>query len=391
MTTGLPIVTSRPLASPLTSFAHASADAPPEPASTGAPATQGTRQTLANMARQPPGQHAAAAASTPALALTPAQAKARQHNEALRQRLDPADWAEVRHQIEHPRNFGAGAFRDGIVHLSPDTAKQANKPTRKLNAGPTPDANARMDPAAAERINTAQGTQIDFNQLARYEGGQAVQGYVPWWPRNIQVSPHGAITVDETKTRLNGRDMLKGANQSGVTVGTGVDLGQQRKQIYIPQLQAFGVSSDLIDRLTPYMELKRGQAAEYLRAHPLTITKAEADLLDAEMKNQHLKDTIREYDELTTHLPKRRTFTQLSAAEQTVLFSRHYQDGNIRRNPASREIATALAEGRVQDALDRLTTSHYSNDAHHTRVPQERNYLNAWFQTIDAQAYRVQP
>lgn len=37
------------------------------------------------------------------------------------------------------------------------------------------------------------------------------------------------------------------------------------------------------------MHLKRAEAGEYLLAHPLTVTKEEADLLDAEMKDDHLK------------------------------------------------------------------------------------------------------
>lgn len=368
------------------------ADQTPPPAAP--PSSSVPSRTLADMAGQDSGQpsdtllYAATAAP-----LTPAQQQARQHNEALRRQLDPADWNEVLYQVG--RNFGNNAYRNGIVYVDEAHAARADRRTKKFNVGPTPDPQARMDPAAAAQINTQRGTRIDFNELASYEGGQATQGYLPWWPHDIRVNPHGAIRVDTTTETVNGRDMLKGSSRSGVTVGTGVDLGQQDPATYTARLQQFGAPQALIDQLEPYMGLKRGQAAEYLRTHPLTLTKAEADLLDAEMKDHHLQSAIKAYDDLTRHIQPRREFKDLSMQEQTVLLSRHYQDGNITNTRlagprTSRKVAQALARGEVAEALKLLNTSHYTSSAHANRVPKEHNYLNEWFKTMDAEAYKVQ-
>lgn len=330
--------TSRPSAPVSARQPAQTADQTPPPA---APSPAGgPSRTLADMARHGSGQPASLSsrAAAPAPSLTPAQQQARQHNEALRRQLDPA---------------------------------------------------------AATQINTRRGTNIDFNELANYEGGQATRGYLPWWPHDIRVNPHGAIRVDTTTETMNGRDMLKGSSRSGVTVGTGVDLGQQAPGKYKARLRQFGAPQALIDQLAPYMGLKRGQAAEYLRAHPLTLTKAEADLLDAEMKDYHLQSTLQAYDELTQHIQPRREFKDLSMQEQTVLLSRHYQDGNITNTKlpgprTSRKVAQALARGEVAEALKLLNTSHYTSSAHAQRVPKEHHYLNEWFKTINAEAYKVQ-
>ena len=108
----------------------------------------------------------------------------------------------------------------------------------------------------------------------------------------------GAITVllnfhknndGSLATTKDGYKILDGSSQSGVTIGTGVDLGQQEPIAYKKRLKDFEVSQELIDKLEPYMHLKRAEAAEYLLAHPLTLTKKEANLLDVEMKDDHFE------------------------------------------------------------------------------------------------------
>lgn len=186
--------------------------------------------------------------------------------------------------------------------------------------------------------------------------------------------------------------MLKGANASGVTIGTGVDLGQQDPAEYSKRLKAFGAQQTLIDKLEPYMGLTRGQAAEYLREHPLTVTKQEADLLDEEMKSYHLADTIAEYNSIAEATKDRKEFSKLSSQEQTILFSRHYQDGNIsNKTTPSKEIAVSLSKGNVEAALKKLNTSNYRSSAHKDRIPREHDYLQRWFQTIDTEAPKTKP
>ena len=77
------------------------------------------------------------------------------------------------------------------------------------------------------------------------------------------------------------------------------------------------------------------------------------------MKDEHLRGTIAEYGGIVKDIKKHRTFKELSSAEQTILFSRHYQDGNIKFVDPSVEIAKFLAQGLVKDALGKLNTAHY--------------------------------
>ena len=407
----LPPAADAPAAPPAPAQPAASSPVPQPPASGGS--------SLTEMALNPCGQHSAsphAAGQAAGADLTPAQQQACKHNENLRQQLNPQDWSQVLYQIGKNTNKLEGAtFSKGIVTLKGDkealagaaydkALKEKPKETPKNylrlsthNVGPNPNSQSTMSDEMAQKINKKHGASINFEQISNYEGGQALRGYVPWWPIIKSISKNGAITVllnfqkdkkGDFITKEDGTKILNGYSQSGVTIGTGVDLGQQKPVAYKERLKAFGVSQELIDKLEPYMHLKRAEAGEYLLAHPLTVTKEEADLLDAEMKDDHLKNTIAEYGDIVKDIKKHRTFKELSSAEQTILFSRHYQDGNIKKG-TSREIAEFLAQGLVQNALDKLNTKHYRDDSHKNRIPLEHADLQAWFNTINAEEYKV--
>ena len=384
----LPPAADAPAAPPAPAQPAASSPVPQPPASGGS--------SLTEMALNPCGQHSAsphAAGQAAGADLTPAQQQACKHNENLRQQLNPQDWSQVLYQIgKNTKKLEGATFSKGIVTLKGDKEalagaaydkmlKEKPKETPKNylrlsthKVGPNPNSQSTMSDEMAQKINKKHGANINFEQISNYEGGQALRGYVPWWPIIKSISKNGAITVllnfekkkdgSFAKTASDNK-ILSGSSQSGVTIGTGVDLGQQEPTAYKKRLKDFEVSQELIDKLEPYMHLKRAEAAEYLLAHPLTVTKKEADLLDAEMKDDH------------------------SSAEQTILFSRHYQDGNIKDITPSREIAKSLAQGLVQDALDKLNTKHYRDDSHKNRIPLEHADLQAWFNTINAEEYKV--
>ena len=407
----LPPAADAPAAPPAPAQPAASSPVPQPPASGGS--------SLTEMALNPCGQHSAsphAAGQAAGADLTPAQQQACKHNENLRQQLNPQDWSQVLYQIgKNTKKLEGATFSKGIVTLKGDKealaraaydkmVKKKPKETPKNylrlsthKVGPDPDSQSTMSDEMAQKINKKHGASINFEQIANYEGGQALRGYVPWWPIIKSISKNGAITVllnfhknddGSLATTKDGYKILDGSSQSGVTIGTGVDLGQQEPTAYKKRLKGFEVSQELIDKLEPYMHLKRAEAAEYLLAHPLTVTKKEADLLDAEMKDDHLKNTIAEYNNIVKGIKKHRTFKELSSAEQTILFSRHYQDGNIKKG-ASRAIAEFLAQGLVQNALDKLNTKHYRDDSHKNRIPLEHADLQAWFNTINAEEYKV--
>ena len=153
--------------------------------------------------------------------------------------------------------------------------------------------------------------------------------------------------------------MLKGKdNRSGVTIGVGVDLGQQAPEAYKDRLRNFGIKQELIAKLEPYMGLIRGQAIEKLKEKPLSLSKQEVEQVVAEMKNEMLKDLAREYKDLTKDIKKHREFKELAIEEQTILFSRKWQNGNL-QIPASKAIAKSFSLGLVRDALDKLVPANY--------------------------------
>lgn len=297
--------------------------------------------------------------------LTPEQiAHAQARNEALQKTLPPGAWDEVMQQIKN--SCGTGNIRHGVV--------MACKRVAKTNcAGPKPDEKQRMSEQSAQSINKANGTTVDFGKLAQFEGGQATQGYVPWWPEGVTTNA-GVIGVSTATVEEDGVKVLKGTGAAGVTVATGVDLGQQEPSAYVKRLKAAGIPQALIDKLRPYMGLKRAAACKYLREHPLEITKDEAEMLDKEMKSDHLKNTIKEYDRAAKTVKDGKPFKNLSQEEQTILFSRHYQDGNIIEGN-NYKLAKEIAAGNNQAALDRLSTANYPSGVHKTRIPAEQSYL----------------
>lgn len=210
-----------------------------------------------------------------------------------------------------------------------------------------------------------------------------------WRPADLVVSKDGAISIDRATEEINGRNMLKGKdNRSGVTIGVGVDLGQQAPEAYKDRLRNFGIKQELIAKLEPYMGLIRGQAIEKLKEKPLSLSKQEVEQIVAEMKNEMLKDLVREYDRLTEKIEDRREFKDLAIQEQTILFSRKWQNGNL-QNPASKAIAKSFSLGLVQDALDKLVPENYPGQG--KRINKEHDYLEAWIQCIHIEKHKVKP
>jgi hypothetical protein len=201
-----------------------------------------------------------------------------------------------------------------------------------------------------DELNAANGSQIDFAFLEQWEGGLATTGYVPWWPQRERMRiDRGAVVLD---TRRNDAGRLLGAagNSSGVTVGVGVDLGQQRPGEYAKRLRDAGASEELIQKLMPYVGLRQAEACTYLRANPLTLTEEEAILISKEAKQDMYKRAERQYHDATNG----GKINELSPAEQTVLYSRTYQQGNITERSGNLPLVDAAASGNRVEFLQRL-------------------------------------
>ncbi len=109
-----------------------------------------------------------------------------------------------------------------------------------------------MSPKLSDEMNALLETNIDFVQLSRWEGGQNLYGYVPWY-----------------------KDFPN--NSSGVTIGTGIDLGQTDLASLNRFARVVAPPPGLIDKIRPYLGLKMQRACDKLSDVPLQVTQAEVD------------------------------------------------------------------------------------------------------------------
>ena len=139
---------------------------------------------------------------------------------------------------------------------------------------------------------------IDHNYiratLERFEGRGIARGYVP----TKEGTPLGV---------------------SGVTIGTGVDLGQQTAL----GLLDMGVPFELVDKLRPYIGLKKQAAVDALKIQPLTLTSAEVKALDDAVFARYVRDIEARYNKDNPASP----FADSPPEAQAVLVSILYQRG----------------------------------------------------------------
>ena len=93
-------------------------------------------------------------------------------------------------------------------------------------------------------------------------------------------------TINPVVAEFEGGQRLKAypppAAGSGVTVATGIDLGQRS----VAELKDLGLDDSLIKKVTPYLGLKDTEAKASLKLKPLSLTKPEADALDTAVGGQ---------------------------------------------------------------------------------------------------------
>jgi hypothetical protein len=135
--------------------------------------------------------------------------------------------------------------------------------------------------------------KIDLRFISEREGGQQLKGYVPM---------KAGIAIGE----------------SGVTIATGVDLGQMNRQ----ELSRMKISTVLKSKLGNYVGIKKAIAIDFLKRNPLTITRAEAIELDTEKGKTIFIPLINYYNQ-DSIIP----FHQIPSSAQTVLASLAWHRG----------------------------------------------------------------
>jgi hypothetical protein len=108
--------------------------------------------------------------------------------------------------------------------------------------------------------------------------------------------------------------------ESGVTVGSGIDLGQQTAA----GLKKAGVPERIINKLTDYFGKRKDKAEKILEEKPLTLSKDEAELLTERVK----EDTLRRAKGWYNRNNKAdNDWSDLTDREQTVVTSVMFQYG----------------------------------------------------------------
>ena len=137
---------------------------------------------------------------------------------------------------------------------------------------------------------------------------------------------------------------------SGVTVGTGVDLGQTDADT----LRGMGIADGVIVRLRPYLGLRQEAAVLALHAAPLTLAAGDADGLDAAMLRHHVHKIAGRYDRDAGV----GAFARLPWQAQAVIVSIQYQRG-VNRPYKYPNTWAALVRRDWADAARRLGTGHF--------------------------------
>lgn len=207
---------------------------------------------------------------------------------------------------------------------------------------------AASDGASAD--TTATEPDVDWSFISDREGGQALDGYVP--------APE--------------------VSKSGVTVGTGFDIGQRTET----DIDAMDIPDTLKEKLKPYAGLTKQDAVDYLAENPLTITQEEATALDKAVKQKALDTLVDRYDNAATGTK----FADLPQQMQTVMASVEFQYGSMAsKTPNFWKMVT---EGRWEDAIAELRDF---GDKYPTRRGLEADLLQEGVDTLPADTTTTTP
>ena len=189
---------------------------------------------------------------------------------------------------------------------------------------------------ASPGTQQAKSLAVDFNFIREQEGGALTNGYIPF------DAPGGV--------------------ESGVTIATGLDLGQHDAA----SLRRMGVRDELVDRMRPYLGVKGTEAMTLLGTSPLRITKEEAELVDTGVKSFVTIDLAKRFDKDSNN-----SFSQLPKEWQTVIASVAFQYGQnlSKRTPNFwRQVTT----GDLKGALANLRNF---GDDYGTRRNREADFI----------------
>jgi len=185
------------------------------------------------------------------------------------------------------------------------------------------------------------------------EGPQALFGYIPC--RRIS-DGKGRNYVGHLGTETQGIDWPAAGDPSGytamgvsgVTIATGVDLGQTDEDT----LRRYGLDPGIVPIVRPYLGLRTYAAMEKLHDMPLAVSRDTADALDLAILSVHAKIITARYNR--DNPPT--LFEDLPWQAQAAIFSLLFQRGTGVAEKAPKTWA-AFQLGAWADASARLCTA----------------------------------
>lgn len=159
---------------------------------------------------------------------------------------------------------------------------------------------------------------------------------------------------------------------SGITIGTGVDLGYRTAS----EMTNYGVSAAGVAALSPYLGLTGYSAVNYATAHGYpSISISDAVALSDGLYNSIQSQLIRNYNSANTiNVP----FDQLPSAVQTTLMDIAYNSPNVAS--AAPIFWSQMTSGRYADAVN--TLFHWKSDG--TSDPRHKDDANTLQNAINA-------
>jgi len=205
---------------------------------------------------------------------------------------------------------------------------------------------AQVAPVAAQAAPEVTTGNVDWEFIGALEGNR-INGYIP----------------KNTKTG-------KILGKSGVTIGTGVDLGS-KNAAYFSELD-----KSIRDKLSPYFGLKGTAAANKLKAEPLGLTKEEVIKINKITKKSEIANVKERWKsaEKAENLPE--NFDDLPKWMATTVASVLFQYGNpAKKTP---DFWRAVTSGDVP-AIERELRDF--DDKYPTRRNAEADYLTGTLNT----------
>ena len=222
--------------------------------------------------------------------------------------------------------------------------------------------------AAGSLAELAEGGNVMTDAWASFLGSDAL-------PPNLRNVDMSFIQIGEG-TRLKAYFPEGGPAlfpRSGATVGVGVDLGQMNATDLADLVKNHGLDPALAQKLSPYLGKQGVEAAEFIRTHDLTLSKAEARNLTLAKLSSLYGRLEANFNRAQAAMGSKIRFADLPKEARTVAFSVGMQYGEGLNKTAPKFWQALIS--RDWAAMD--TELRLFKDIHYKRREKEADYLKS--------------